>query len=839
MICFATLYCNGKSCKRDTIITVDHSRTLCLQWNYDTTAYRDIKQQSFRVSVFDENRQTVHDSGMIASDAMRYEFPDSVLRPGSIYHWNVTAALTSGTVTSDTMAFETAIDDLSLADWIICGTENEPSAPIFRRCFSVDRDVTHARLYVTGLGLVDCRLNGKPLTDAFLTPPNTRYDKQVYFETLDLTEYLQHSENILTVQLGNGYNMDYSQWGYRYDAPKGLRAAIVLTGRDGTTVRINSDDTWQWQDSPITANGLYLGEEYDAKRTFAAWTPAVISNDTAPQGRLLCNEMPPIRVIERISPVAVWENTEGTVYDFGKNIQGICEISVKASAGCQITLQHSEMITQDGYADLFTNRAARAADIYTCAGTETEHYTPRFTYHGFRYVTVKCSEPTEQFSITALFLSADVDPAAEFACSEPIINRIYALCTNSIRANLVSIPTDCPVRDERTPCLMDSQMYEDAALYQFNMYAYYKKWLGDITAVPEQILGGNMDWFGDSLMLSYRIYRFWGDLNPAKELYPHFKRGVMHWMEQSEDGVWPWGYGDWCLPNDNTWEGFGQCKAAVNTSLLHAYTHIMAEYAELLGYHEDQPMFLSFADRVKQGFIKRYWHEDGTVGNGRQPEMFMPLFYGILTGEHAEKTRTALCKKIRADGYFDVGGFGGRTVIPVLADADALDLYLETVRHNTYPGFGFLNVMGATSLWEQWAVKGSMHSHSHAMHSGISAALYQTLCGVVPTSPAFRTFTIAPCLPQDMRFVRCSLDTCSGRIEVMYESFGDSCTLSCTVPPNTEATLTFPDFAEFEDCLLFDGERLVEKQKTLHIGSGNYVFRLVPKHLIDTAMKQR
>ena len=835
---FGAFYCGGKAYGRTSHPIVTSSREIRLSWNYTTTAVRNEVQKSYCITVSDEYGLTVHDSGVITSDAMQYVIPADTLRPGTVYHWRITAILSGGSLTADAMMLETAIDDLDRAKWIICGVDGEPSAPVFRRCFSIDRDILRARLYVTGLGLIDGRLNGMPLSDAFLTPPNTRYDKQVYFETLDLTDALCKGENTLTVQLGGGYNMDYSQWGYRYDAPKGLRAAIVLTYIDGSTERIDSDGAWMWQDSPITENGLYLGETYDAGRRFDTWHPAVVSEDTAPTGTLCCNEMPPIRAIERIDPVAVWDSDGETVYDFGKNIQGVCEITVKAPTGCQIVLQHSEMITPDGKADLFTNRAARAADIYICAGDGVETYIPHFTYHGFRYVTVKNSCPLEQFSITALFLSADVGPAAEFSCSEPIINRIYSLCTNSIRSNLVSIPTDCPVRDERTPCLMDSQMYEDAAMYQFNMYGYYKKWLADITADESQILGGNMDWFGDSLMLSYRIYRFYGDLTPARELYPQFKRGILRWMDRSEDGVWPWGYGDWCLPNDNTWEGFGQCKAAVNTSLLHAYMHIMAEFASLLDRQDDRDQFLSFADRIREGFIKRYWHEDGSVCDGRQPEIFLPLFYGILTGDYAEKTRAALCDKIRADGYFDVGGFGGRTVIPVLADADALDLYLDIVRRNTYPGFGFLNAMGATSLWEQWAVKGDMHSHSHAMHSGISAALYQTLCGVVPTSPAFRTFTIAPRLPRKMRFVRCSLDTYSGRIGVMCESFGNSLVLSCTVPPNTEATLTFSDYEAYENCLLFDGERAIVKQKNMRLGSGKYVFRLVPKVLIDTAMKQ-
>ena len=90
-----------------------------------------------------------------------------------------------------------------------------------------------------------------------------------------------------------------------------------------------------------------------------------------------------------------------------------------------------------------------------------------------------------------------------------------------------------------------------------------------------------------------------------------------------------------------------------------------------------------------------------------------------------------------------------------------------------------------------------------------------------------------------MRFVRCALDTYSGRIEVMCESFGDSLVLSCTVPPNTEATLTLPDYDTYDNCLLFDGEREIPKQQTMHLGGGKYVFRLIPKALIDTAKKQK
>jgi len=102
----------------------------------------------------------------------------------------------------------------------------------------------------------------------------------------------------------------------------------------------------------------------------------------------------------------------------------------------------------------------------------------------------------------------------------------------------------------------------------------------------------------------------------------------------------------------------------------------------------------------------------------------------------------------------------------------------------------------------------------------------------VPTSPAFRTFRIAPRLPADMRSVHCRLDTYAGIIEVSAEKLGDSLVLRAAVPPNTEAELVFPDLEGYESCLLLDGERLREKAKALTLGGGNYVFRLIPEEYI-------
>jgi hypothetical protein len=119
------------------------------------------------------------------------------------------------------------------------------------------------------------------------------------------------------------------------------------------------------------------------------------------------------------------------------------------------------------------------------------------------------------------------------------------------------------------------------------------------------------------------------------------------------------------------------------------------------------------------------------------------------------------------------------------------------------------------------------------MHSGIDAALFQTLCGIVPTAPAFRSFTIAPKLPKDMNFIQCKLHTYAGEIMLHLEKIGDTLVISCLVPPNTEAEMTIPDFDTYDTCVLFDGERRIEKTEKMKLGSGYYQFRLIPKAYVD------
>ena len=817
---FDKLYCNGNKNPLGT------SCDIFLSWNYKYDGKRNEKQNAFFISVSSDAE--AFDTGWIQGDDMHFCLSDVFkVQPGTLYQWTVKARTESEVITSPEQTFETAITDLNGAAWITTG-DVSVETPVFHREFYITNPVKRARVYVTGLGFFVCSCNDISCTDHYFMPPNTQYDTFCYMETLDITDYLQIGKNHVDIQLGNGYDMTFSQFGYRYSGKKGLRCILQITYTNGETEQIFSDEQWQWKNSRIIKNSIYNGEVYDARLKDFECFPAVVESDKAPRGKILANEMPPIRVIEEHLPVNCWECKDGTVYDFGCNMQGISDIRLEAPCGTKVILKHSEMIFTDGTLDPETNREATAEDVYICSGNGKEHYRPTFTYHGFRYVMVSGLRDVTQFSIKALQISADVEHDSSFSCSDAMINRIHKISNHSMRCNLLSIPTDCPVRDERTPCQMDSQMVEAAVMYNYNMYSFYRKWLRDIINTPYRNGEENPDWHGDFITLSYRLYRLLGDIRPIRELYPRIKEEIKIWLENSDDGIYSKGFGDWCLPNDNTWEGIGECKTSVNTSLLYSYCCILEEMAGVFGYTDDQSWAKEWKDTISRNFTERCIQEDGTVLSGRQPEMIMPLYFGMLKGETKELVMKKLIEKTAADGHLDTGGFGTMALVPALAYSGGIDLIPKILNEGTYPGFGFWLSTGATSLWEQWAIKGVMHSHGHIMNSGIDAAFYRIFCGITTVIPGFKQFRVAPQIPASMQFCQCSVQTVSGKISVRLERLYGGLELFVEIPPNTQAEVILPEWEQYTDCTLWDGERPIENKKNWNLGSGRYHFRLVP-----------
>ena len=120
-----------------------------------------------------------------------------------VYDVNGEASAWSAPATFETGLLQQA--DWGSAKWIeLAGRTTAQPLPVFARGFTLDKSVRSARLYMSGLGLFDARINGAPLTDEVLAPGYSNYQLSAEYRTYDVTSKLRGGANTIGVELGQG-----------------------------------------------------------------------------------------------------------------------------------------------------------------------------------------------------------------------------------------------------------------------------------------------------------------------------------------------------------------------------------------------------------------------------------------------------------------------------------------------------------------------------------------------------------------------------------------------------------------------------------------------------------
>ncbi|NUR93979.1 MAG: hydrolase, partial [Kribbellaceae bacterium] len=184
-------------------------------------------------------RADVWDSGKVESARTFGISYDGPAAARTRYHWTVRLWSTDDQGEwAEPSWFETGLLDEGFggAAWIGGVTD---SAPLLRRAFIVDGTVRRARLYASGLGYADLRLNGQAVSDAVLDPGFTSYDHTVLYVTHDVTDLLRAGDNAVGAELGRGF------------------------------FGLTSVNVWRWHDTPWTADPRLIARlviEYDDGR---------------------------------------------------------------------------------------------------------------------------------------------------------------------------------------------------------------------------------------------------------------------------------------------------------------------------------------------------------------------------------------------------------------------------------------------------------------------------------------------------------------------------------------------------------------------------------------------
>ncbi len=679
--------------------------------------------------------------------------------------------------------------------------------PRFRRTFPLpDKPIRSAVAAASGLGFCELWVNGRKADPSRVMSPGMTFGDVALYERLDVAPLLRPgSDNTLGLWLAPGYSDDFSAYGWLWLAPMRAILRLEVVFRDGTCAEVVTDDAWETTpESPVLSASIYHGEVYDARLENAAWAAPQGAADgwrpahVFPDGPVLrLNAAPPIRLSDPLSALSVRETAPGVwTADFGQNRAGVVAVRARGARGTRIRIRTSELLGGDGAIDPWTNYRALSTDEFVLAGGgAAEEYTPRFTYHGFRYAEISgLPAKPEPGDLVSWAVHSDVPPASSFRCSDETLTRLHDAARWSMLSNFMSYPTDCPMRAERTPCRMDSQAYEDAACQFFDMRGYYDKWLSDIAELD----GGNPDMAADVATLPLRLWRHYGERDALARHYGPLKRYVAAQAEEHPGFLFDKGFGDWCAPNDGTWKGYFRSPALVNTALFCHAAQCAAEAASALCLADDAASFSRIADESAEAFNGRFLDASRAVyGGGTQTEMVLPLAFGLVPENLRAAVATNLARRIRDidGGRIDTGIFGTRYIADVLCDMGECDLLVEMFAQPEYPGFGYLFANGATTLWEQWAFSGDMHSHNHAMFSGAASWLYSHLAGIRPAEPGYAALLLKPCFPARLSFVEATRRTPHGQVRIRWERMDGGIVLDIDVPADVPATLELPGLA--------------------------------------------
>ncbi len=414
---------------------------------------------------------------------------------------------------------------------------------------------------MTSLGLHHVTINGRSVTDSLLGPGWTPYARRLTGETYDVSELLTAGPNVFRASLGDGWYRGRLGWDpvddrCKYGREVALIGQLEVELADGSTVRVVTDGRWSAATGEIRSADLYDGSTIDLRlrddpvdhpgHDTSGWLPvAVLPFDPA---IITPRVAEPVRRVAAI-PVALVRRGEGCLQlDGGQNISGFVRLRVKGRRGDTVTVRHAEVREADGALHTLALRSAKATDTYVLADDAVTELEPMFTFHGFRYAEVETV--AEVIEATFVAISSDTPARGSFACAEPRLERLHENVLWSQRDNFVSVPTDCPQRDERLGWTGDAQAFAPTASTLFDSQAFWASWLRDValeqddvlgvpSVVPDVVVGGELrygraGWADAVTMVPWAVYESYGDAAILRDQLDSIRRWIGSLVARAE-----------------------------------------------------------------------------------------------------------------------------------------------------------------------------------------------------------------------------------------------------------------------------------------------------------------
>jgi alpha-L-rhamnosidase len=720
-------------------------------------------------------------------------------------------------------------------------TRSELEAPVepemlpglyLRTTFLLRQHPRQVRLYATAKGVYEVHINGHKVGNALLSPGWTDYRKRIQYQSYDITSLLHTGENAVGAILGTGWYCGHAGFqfnGQKKNAHYGSQPALLLQMRvdyeDGSVEWIGTDQSWKANTGPIVFSDLLHGETYDARAELPGWDETGFSDgdwhtvqeqEESGSFHLVADLAQPVCLTETIMPQAISTSPSGaSIVDFGQNMVGWVRLQVQGTAGTRVQLRFGEMLTPEGNLYTANLRGARQCDTYILKGYDVETFEPHFTFHGFRYVEVAGYPGTLSLqALTGCVIHSDLSVTGSFTCSHPLVNQLQHNITWGQRSNFISIPTDCPQRDERLGWLGDGHIFLRTATYNRDVSAFFRKWMYDIIdAQSEQgafsdvaprlsdLADGAPGWGDAGIIVPWTLYQVYGDLSLLEEHYEAMKRWIDYVHRANPELLWKNqrhnDFGDWLsIAADTSKDVLATAYFAYDALLFSKIAHVLSRTRDEEIYHE-------LYERIAQAFCAAFVDEQGHVQGETQTGYVLALHMQLLPQKQRAQAAAHLVAAIKqAGGHLSTGFVGVSYLCPVLTEAGYADVAYQLLTQESYPSWGYTIGQGATTIWERWDgwteehgfQDPGMNSFNHYSLGSVGQWLYQYVAGidVSEEEPAYRHSVIRPHPGGGLTHARADYASMYGTIVSEWQSDEKGTWFAITIPANTTATVVLP-----------------------------------------------
>ena len=719
---------------------------------------------------------------------------------------------------------------------------SETAQPAYLRTeFEATGPIARATLYATAVGVYQVAIGGADVDDQVMKPGWTPYEQRTIHETTDVTALVAEGRNAIGVRLAGAWATE--RFGFRdnarplYGDQPRFAAQLFVEYADGSSEWVRTDASWQASTGPITASGLYAGEDFDARlalvdangRGFAeagydaaGWEPvAELDAIRTPEARV----SPFVRRLDELAVREVITTPSGrTVLDFGQNLVGRLRIRVSGPAGAEVTLRHAEVL-EHGELGTRPLRAAAATDHYTLAGDGIEEWEPEFTFHGFRYAEVE-GWPGEfdPAAVTAFVIHSDMERTGWFEASDPLVNQLHENIVWGLRGNFLYLPTDCPQRDERLGWTGDIQVFAPTASFLYDVRGFLDSWLRDLALeqvdgvvpfVVPNVLGDARPaaaWGDAATIVPWVLHERYADVATVERQYPSMKGWADALIELAGprrlwEGMFQ--FGDWLdpdapphLPANAKTDG-----DIVASAYLFRSVDAVARAAALLGKDDEAQHYARIAEEVRTAFLREYVTPAGRMMSDAQTAYALAIVFDIADADQQDVLGARLAELTRLSGYRIGTGFVGT---PIVQDALSRTGHLETARRllvqTESPSWLYPVTMGATTIWERWDSMlpdgsinpGEMTSFNHYALGAVGDWLHRVVAGLAPDAPAYERIRIAPHPLAEFDHAWAEHLTPYGTARAGWSRQDGVIRVEAIVPPNTTAVVVLPDGREIE-----------------------------------------